>query len=330
MVVVGGYLTLAWSLESLSLADMAEQDGRSGPEYSLEEGCLRIPGVGADNPVIYDNDWWLDVIDATFCAAQHKLDRLDLKGFIVTRDMWRDPPDQYSLEDSIQNFNEFRDLALESGLHTVPEHTAGAAECLNRPESGVISETKFTRNPGSDLIVQEAMKASPDKPLVIVVGGAPTTVATALLQEPEIGKRILVLWLAIQQYNANDQWAAHIMLERSPVVHYDFELRNGLTREMLASLPDTPINRRFKESELVYDNGVGDGVLLTWLFNPCLITGAEKQNVTGLVGYQATTDARYGFLHVPTSHKRSTEIAEFMVDVLRTPQVWNPAFESKR
>ncbi|CAN5914239.1 hypothetical protein BH23PLA1_BH23PLA1_43930 [soil metagenome] len=328
VVVTGWFLMAAWSSGSAALAGAAEKEGQYGPAFSIEEGCLKIPGIGPDNPVIYDNDWWLDVIDATFCAAQHKLGRLDLKGFIVTRDMWRDPPNLYSLEDSVRDFNEFRELALASGLHTVPESTAGAAERLKRPESGKISETKFAPTAGSDLIIREAMKASADKPLVIVVGGAPTTVTTALLQEPAIAERILVLWLAIRQYNANDEWAAHVMLQRSPVIHYDFQLRDGLTREMLASLPDNPINRRFKESNLVLDNGVGDGVLLTWLFDHCLITGAEKQVVTDLVGYRPTSDSPYGFLHIPNQHKRSLEIAEHMVNVLREPEVSELSQES--
>ncbi len=326
-LMTGWYLMATWSLGSVSLAEEIEKEGKFGPTYSIEDGCLTIPGVGPDNPVIYDNDWWLDIIDATFCAAQHKLGELDLKGFIVTRDMWRDPPNQYSLEDSIRDFQEFRELAIESGLHTVPEHTSGSAERLERPESGLISDTKFTRSPGSDLIVEEAMKATRDQPLIIVVGGAPTTVASALLQEPDIADRIIVFWLAIAQYNANDQWATHVVLQRSPVVHYDFRLRDGLKREMLESLPDNPINRRFKESDLVYDNGVGDGVLLTWLFDPCLITGAEKQNSTDLVSYRATTAYPYGFLHVPNSHKRSTEIAELMMNVLRMPEVWDARFQ---
>lgn len=40
---------------------------------------------------------------------------------------------------------------------------------------------------------------------------------------------------------------------------------------------DSPLNQAFKGSDLVYDNGVGDGVLLTWLFDKSLVTGVEKQ-----------------------------------------------------
>jgi hypothetical protein len=301
----------------------ATPEGQWGPEFSIIEGALKIPGLRPDNPVIYDNDWWLDIIDAGFCVAQHKLGNLDLRGLIVTRDMWPNPPG-YTLEDSVRQFNQFRELALASGLTTVPEHVAGAREPLQRPDSGRIVDTRFTPSAGSDLIVAEARNASPQKPLILVVGGAPTTVATALLQEPDIAKNLIVLWLAIREYNAKDEWGSHVMLMRSPVIHYNFQIRDGLTRDMLQSLPGNPLNDQLKHSGLVYDNGVGDGVLLTWLFDNRLITGAEKQNVSGLIGYSATTRRPYGFLHIHNHHKRSTAIAQYMIDVLSKPEVWEP------
>lgn len=327
MLFLGGlFAAVAWSALPFSVA-RGQADGNWGPTFSVSDGHLKIPGVGSDNPVIYDNDWWLDIIDASFCAAQHKLGKLDLRGFIVTRDMWRNPPDQYSLEDGVDDFNRFRELALQSGLHTVPKHVAGAAERLVRPDSGKISDTPFTGSDGSELIIQEALAATPDKPLVIVVGGAPTTVATALLEKPEIAERLVVLWLAIRQYNSNDQWASWVMLQRAAVVHYDFQLRNGLSRDMLDSLPENPLCERFKSSDLVLDNGVGDGVLLTWLFDYEVIRGAEKQNVQQGLDYAPTSESPYGFLHIPNQFKRPKAIARIMVNALRDPRIWNSDFD---
>jgi hypothetical protein len=295
----------------------------------LVGGSLKVPGVGPENPVLYDNDWWHDIIDSAYFVAQHKLGNLNLRGLIVTRDMWPDPPG-YTWEKSETEFNEFRDLAIASGLTTVPSLTPGAREPLRKPASGKISDTPFTPTPGSDLIVSEAKSASPDKPLILVVGGAPTTVATALLQAPEIAQNLLVLWLAIKEYNAKDEWASHIMLMRSPVIHYNFELRNGLTRQQLQSLPYNPLANKFKGSQLVYDNGVGDGVLLAWLFDNSLVTGAEKQNISGLIGFAPTDEASYGFLHIPNHHKRSQEIAQSMIDVLKKPDVWDPQLKKRK
>jgi uncharacterized Ntn-hydrolase superfamily protein len=317
------FITLALSSHA---ADISRRDGEWGPEFTVANGSLKVPGVGRDNPVIYDNDWWLDIIDAGFCVAQHKLGNLDLRGLIVTRDMWPNPPG-FTLEDSIRQFQEFRKLAIDSGLTTVPEFVPGARDPLKRPESGRISDTPFAPTPGSNLIISEAKKASPAKPLVLVVGGAPTTVATALLQEPSIAENLIVLWLAIREYNAKDEWGAHVMLMRSPVIHYNFQIRDGLTQEMLRSLPDNPLNNKLKNSKLVYDNGVGDGVLLSWLFNNSFVTGAEKQNVSGLTGFKPTGDRPYGFLHVHNHHKQSKAIAQYMIDVLSRPEVWDAGWK---
>jgi hypothetical protein len=313
-------LAASAALAVFTLSLQAGEDGQWGPEFEVSQGGLKIPAVGPDNPVIYDNDWWHDIIDATYCVAQHKLGHLDLKGLIVTRDMWPDPP--YAWEASAKEFREFRDLAMQSGITTVPDLTAGARQSLQRPASGRIAETQFSRTAGSDLIVAEAKKASPEKRLVVVVGGAPTTVATALLQDPRIAENLIVFWLAIKEYNAKDQWAAHVMLMRSPVVHYNFQLRNGLTKTQLQSLPDNPLCKKLKDSQLVYDNGVGDGVLLAWLFDNSLITGAEKQMVTGLIDFSPVDRQPYTFLHVPNHDKRAEQIAQQMIDVLKKPEVW--------
>ena len=125
-------LLVAVTLTALFASSVrAADDGQWGPHFTIRENRLEIPAVGPDNPVIYDNDWWYDIIDAGFCVAQHKLGNLDLRGLIVTRDMWPDPP--YTWEASAKEFNEFRDLAEQSGLNTIPELTVGARRPLQRP-----------------------------------------------------------------------------------------------------------------------------------------------------------------------------------------------------
>lgn len=36
------------------------------PEHSVQNGTVKIEGVSAANPIIYDNDWWTDVPDAAY------------------------------------------------------------------------------------------------------------------------------------------------------------------------------------------------------------------------------------------------------------------------
>lgn len=58
------------------------------PEHVVRDGAVHIRGVGPDNPVLYDNDWWFDVFDNNYLWAQASLGKVDLRGNVVSRDMW--------------------------------------------------------------------------------------------------------------------------------------------------------------------------------------------------------------------------------------------------
>lgn len=53
-------------------------------------------------------------------------------------------------------------------------------------------------NPASADLIERARAADPSEPLYVVAIGAPTNVAAALLQAPDIGERIVVVWLGGQ------------------------------------------------------------------------------------------------------------------------------------
>lgn len=59
------------------------------PEHEVRDGGVYLKGVGPDSPIIYDNDWWFDVFDNNYLWAQVSLGRANLRGNIVSRDMWR-------------------------------------------------------------------------------------------------------------------------------------------------------------------------------------------------------------------------------------------------
>jgi len=163
------------------------------PEYTVDAGGVHIQGVDARNPLIYDNDWWDDVFDNNYLWAQVHLGNVDLRGNIVSRDMWDHPNYLYPMQKCIDNAEKALKEARESGLRIEPGITVGSDRVLDRPASGVIEDTKSFPSPGSRLIVQEANMATKERPLVIVAGGPLTTIANALLTNPEIADRIIVL-----------------------------------------------------------------------------------------------------------------------------------------
>jgi hypothetical protein len=257
------------------------------PEHTVENGAVHLTGVGPDNPIIYDNDWWFDVFDNNYLWAQASLGKANLRGNIVTRDMWDwDKGYLYPMQQCVDDAEKALKLARDSGLKNIPNATLGSDRVLNRPESGRIEDTTPHPTPGSQLIVAEAKKASPGKPLLVIVGGPQTTVANALLTNPEIAPNLVVFNLMVSSFNYNgkDGWSAYIVAKQTRYVDWgvgQFWDRDSVFRaEHFDVLPDNPFTtdmKRFIKTDLGRDNQLGDGAPLVWLYQPKCWTGAETR-----------------------------------------------------
>lgn len=255
------------------------------PKHTVENGAVRLLGVGPDNPIIYDNDWWFDVFDNNYLWAQASLGAADLRGNIVTRDMWDwDKGYLYPMQKCVDDAGKALKLARDSGLKNIPDVTLGSDRVLTRPESGRIEDTVPQPTPGSRLIAAEAMKASPEKPLLVIVGGPQTTVANALLTNPEIAPNLIVFNLMVSSFNYNgkDGWSAYIVAKKTRYVDWgggQFWDRDSVFRaEHFEVLPDNPFTedmKRFIKTNLGRANQLGDGAPLVWLFQPKCWTGVE-------------------------------------------------------
>ena len=253
------------------------------PEHTVENGEVRLKGVGPHNPVIYDNDWWFDVFDNNYLWARASLGGVNLRGNIVSRDMWDwQKGYQYTMEESVKDAEKALKLARESGLKNIPDPTLGSDRVLVRPDSGRIEDTVAHPTDGSRLIVAEAKKASPEKPLLIVSGGPLTTVANALLTNPEIAPNLVVFNLTVNGgYNGKDGWSPYIVVKKTRYVDWgggEFWDRDSVFKaEHFDPLPDNPFTadmKRFIRTDLGRDNQLGDGAPLVWLFQPKCWTNA--------------------------------------------------------
>jgi hypothetical protein len=254
------------------------------PEYRIAEGAVQIKGVGPDNPIVYDNDWWFDVFDNNYLWAQTSLGQAKLRGNIVSRDMWDwQKGYQYTFAQSWDDADKAITLARDSGLKNIPDLTRGADRVLLRPETGRIEDTVPQATDGSRLIVAEAKKASPEKPLLVVVGGPQTTVANALLTNPEIAPNLVVFNLTVTGgYNGKDGWSAYIVAKRTRSVDWGqgefWDKDSVFTTQDFGVLPDNPFTmdmKRFIRTDLGRANQLGDGAPLVWLWHPPCWTGAE-------------------------------------------------------
>jgi hypothetical protein len=116
--------------------------------------------------------------------------------------------------------------ARRSGMINIPDPVPGPGRPLAHPASDVIEDTEPINTPGSRLIVREANKATPEKPLVIVTGGPFTAVADAYLLDHSIADKVVVASLLLKEddmsgYNGLlDGWSAYIVLQRFRYIQF--------------------------------------------------------------------------------------------------------------
>ncbi len=255
------------------------------PQHKITDQGVMLKNVGPRNPIIYDNDWWFDVFDNNYLWSQASLGKADLRGNIVTLDMWDwQKGYQYKMQQCVDDAKKALKFARDSGLRNIPDLTLGSDRVLQRPASGLIEDTVAHPTPGSRLIVAEARKAAPDRPLLIVGGGALTTVANALLTDPDIAPNIVVFGLTVSYYgyNGKDGWSTYIVAKRAPLVEWAtrsfWDKDSVFTAPHFDVLPDNPFTqdmKRFIRTDLGRANQLGDGAPLVWLYSPKCWKGAK-------------------------------------------------------
>jgi hypothetical protein len=272
----------------------------SPPEYKVSKQGLDLARVSPDCPMIYDNDWWKDTPDAAYLWAKASLGQADLRGNVVSRDMWDwQKGYTYKLEQGMKDARSLLEAARESGLTDIPEPVLGANEALVRPPGGKIEETKFVRTPGSDLIVAEARKTAAEKPLLVFAGGPCTTVATAYLTDPSIAGRIIVFQIDGGGYNGKDSWSWKIAQDRLPFANwargYFWGEWSKWKPESFQELPENPLGdalREYAKSGLGKANQWGDGPWIFYVFDRRSLTKAIDYDGTAITIPREATNAR--------------------------------------
>ncbi len=288
------------------------------PEFSVTNGTLRLAGVSAANPMIYDNDWWTDVPDAAYLWAKASLGQCQLKGNIVSRDMWGwEKGYTYQIEQGMADCRKLLAAARDSGLKNIPDPVSGAAEALRRPASGRIEDTAFTRTPGSDLIVAESLKASKDKPLLVFTGGPCTTVATAYLTDPTITNRMVVFQIDGGSYNGSDGWAWEIAMKRCRFANwargYFWNQLGTWQPDRFRELPRNPLGdllRTYAFGGLAKANQWGDGAWIFWTFDHRCLTKAMDYDGSAIT--------------IPKDGNQVKFMEEEFFKTLNNPKVYRP------
>ncbi|HMG89670.1 MAG TPA: Ig-like domain-containing protein, partial [Chryseolinea sp.] len=254
--------------------------------YTISNG-LQLTGVDQTNPVIYDNDLVYDTPDPFFIWLKAHKGQVRLVGNINTRDMYNQPNYTFTHDDTFKDWVDLYNRAQQSGLQNIPAPIKGTSIALVKPASGVIEQTQYSSSPGVDLIIAEAHKATPEKPLVILVGGNVSSIANAYLKDNSIANKVVVLHFAGYRYNSptyntTDFWSSYVVMKRFRYVswagngnQYDYYDNHRPTSGI--DLTGMPTNTFTDIIRYWYTGGyyavykdIGDAPLVLYFFNHSL------------------------------------------------------------
>ncbi|HUJ72079.1 MAG TPA: PKD domain-containing protein [Verrucomicrobiae bacterium] len=252
-------------------------------------------------PVIYDNDDADDMYTDEYLLSLASAGGITLKGMITTSGGWSQPtfPDPvFNYQWDLSGRTEIVGKALRSGLTNLPTPVAGSGVALVQPGSGILEDTTPIDTPGAHLIVTEAHNATTNQPLVVVMGGPPTTLASAYLMDNSITNTVVLTWLSggpgendVQNFNDTaDQWATTIVDQRFRVVLFGpvFQSAALVDKSLLTNLPNTELRRWMIDKNLPHvnlpDGQDHDGPPAITLMRPDYILTAKPKSVGGING----------------------------------------------
>jgi hypothetical protein len=271
--------------------------GISLPQESL---AVSLP-YDSTCPVIYDNDDADDMYTDEYLLSLASAGNITLKGMSTSSGGWSEPlfPDPvFIFQWDLAGRSEIIGKALRSGLGNLPTPVAGSGLALVKPASGVIEDTVPVDTPGARLIVTEAHNATTNKPLVVIMGGPHTTLASAYLLDNSITSTVIMAAQSggpgennLQDFNDTaDGWATVIIARRFRAVLFGpvFNQSALVNKALLTNLPNTELRRWMIDKNLPHVNLPGgqdhDGPAAITLMRPDYITTAKPKSYGGVDG----------------------------------------------
>jgi hypothetical protein len=237
---VGALVALCFGLGALGCVETRDL-GSTEPHGALP--------VDQRNPVILANDGEADNWQGEYAILLAASGGPKLAGIIVnTSGPWPD------IDANIAGWRGMVQAARASGIADIPDPIASIGPALVRPADGRFASTTPNRSEGARLIVDTAARLSlPYRPLVVVTGGRLTDVADAVLIDPTIVGRIVVVSSlgtvtatggAMSNPNGEmDPWADAIVTGSLPFVqvsaYYD-QRNDDVPDSSVTLLPDNP------------------------------------------------------------------------------------------
>lgn len=293
---------------------------RRGLKLNLLSGSggLHFEGIGPENPLLYDNEFCGNTAEMPFFLPAVSRGGLNLKGWIVTKDF--SSPTPHTLESQLKECREAKEIGRLAGFDIPVSPVTGSPDKLTPAASGRLVDMKPYPSAGASLILAEAAKASPEKPLVIIVGGTLSTVASAYLLDPTIVDRIAVIGIYNDGINGKDSLANFLVAQKFKFIHWGrgyYHPRDSAL-SLLDSLPTHALGL-FAHAQLLSNTaGLGDLPLSFLLLKPTLFQGATAFNLRAPpLKVQSVPEGESGdFWDIGQSHNDFPGMVQYFYDSL--------------
>jgi hypothetical protein len=267
--------------------------------FRIDSGAVRITGLDSTNPVIFDNERWDNGPDDEYIWAKASAGSLDLRGNIVTRDFHTGTGMDGQLRRARQELWEAR----MAGFANLPEITLGATAKLAWPDSGFLEDIPSMPSAGSELIVAEARKATPEKPLLVVVGGPLTTVANAYLTDPSIAPRMIVAGTFTYGMQPEDTVANYLVARKCRFLQWarDYVWAGKTDTSLIRGIPPTLMGERVRAFLFANAKSLpfGDIAPVVYLFHPQVWKSADIVKVNRAMEVRPASDITFDFVDIP-------------------------------
>lgn len=177
---------LSWALCGMLTVSASAQQIPVIPENPTPRTAVLV-----DNDLCGDGDGLFHLLHQLLCTSAEV--RGIVGAHLGSQGAWnqREGEPRNNAEISAERAREVVDLCGKTGQIPIQ---AGAPQPMMDDSTPVVSE-------GAKLIIAEAKKATPEKPLYLLFGGPLTDIASAWLMDPSISKNVVLLWIGGQEYS---------------------------------------------------------------------------------------------------------------------------------
>ena len=291
--------------------------------FGFRSPGLVVQGIGVGNPIIYDNNDFARSLDDEYLWAKASLGA-NLVGVIASRNLSSDTANHSTLAGNLADAIASVATARNSGIKGLPDPVAGTNSIITPAPGGGALDFIPEDNAGSRLIIAEARKACPDRPLVVIAEGQPTTVANALLLDSSIGDRILVLGYEFGRANVSPE--AFLVAKRCRYINCDLRWKDEFPAAAPASLPRNPMGDSLRAHWLQVKPGPasrwGSVSALVWLFNNATWRGAQPMSTPASDKFQVSTLSEMDFLHITDGNVDKAAQAAEILRTLADPKTY--------